>query len=366
MKPQLIFINGRFLAQSVTGVQRYAREVVLALDYLLERGEIDSKRYTFEIVTPPGVNNLLDLKHITFRFVGPLHGQAWEQLVLPVISRGKWLLSFCNVGPLLKRRQIVTVHDASVFAYPEAYSFGFRAWYQCALPALGKMAARILTDSHFSENELIKYCGMSPDKVAVVLLGVDHISRLRPDYNVFQKHRLGERPYILAASSLSPHKNFIRLEQAFNHLRYANVDIVVAGGANSKVFSNSRLSSNQANVHYLGYVSDGELRALYERAHCFVYPSLYEGFGLPPLEAMACRCPVIVSDAASLKEVCGEAALYCDPMSHKDIADKIELLLADAVLRDKLREIGSGWATRFQWVDTARAIWEETLRMIRK
>ena len=365
MNPQPIFINGRFLAQPVTGVQRYAREVVLALDDLLEAGEIDRDRYVFVIVSPVGASDLPGLKHITIRFVGPSRGHAWEQLVLPAISRGGWLLSLCNVGPLLKHRHMVTIHDASVFAYPEAYSLSFRAWYQFALPVLGKTAAKILTDSHFSESELIKYCGLPPDKIAVVSLGVDHMSRLQPDYNVFQKHRLGEKPYILTASSLSPHKNFMRLAQAFNLLRNENVDIVVAGGANPKVFGNSRFSSNQANVHYLGYVSDGELRALYERAHCFVYPSLYEGFGLPPLEAMACGCPVIVSDAASLKEVCGAAALYCDPMSHKDIADKIGLLLTDEALREKLCGMGRLRAARFLWTDTARAIWEETARMIK-
>lgn len=363
MNPQPIFINGRFLTQPVTGVQRYAREVVLALDDLLAAGEIDPGRHPFVLVSPAGADDLPGLKHITLRSEGSLRGQAWEQLVLPALSRRGWLLSLCNVGPLLKRRHIVTIHDASVFAYPKAYSFGFRSWYQFALPALGHTAVRILTDSHFSESELIKYCGMSPDKIVVVPLGVDHMSRLRPDYNVFQKHHLGERPYILAVGSLSPHKNFMRLAQAFNLFQNEDVDIVVAGGANSKVFNNSRLSSSQANVHFIGYVSDSELCALYERAHCFVYPSLYEGFGLPPLEAMSCGCPVIVSDAASLKEVCGAAALYCDPTSHEDIAAKISLLLADAGLRGKLCKTGRMWAARFRWIDTARAIWNETVRM---
>jgi len=365
MNPQQIFINGRFLTQPVTGAQRYAREVVLALDDLLAANEIDRGRYTFVIVSPAGVSDFPDLKHITVRFVGPLRGQAWEQLILPFISRKGWLLSFCNAGPLLKRRHMVTIHDASVFAYPKAYSFGFRSWYQFALPVLGFTAAKILTDSHFSESELIKYCRLSPDKIAVVPLGVDHMNRLHSDCNVFTKHRLGEKPYILAVSSLSPHKNYMRLAQAFNLFRNEDVDIVIAGGANPKVFSDSNFSSSQANVHFLGYVNDSELRALYERAHCFVYPSLYEGFGLPPLEAMVCGCPVIVSDAASLKEVCGAAALYCDPKSHEDIADKISLLLADANLRKELCEAGKSWATRFHWADTARAIWEETVKIIR-
>ncbi len=363
MNQQTIFINGRFLVQPVTGAQRYAREVVLALDDLLATGEIDRDRYAFVVVSPAGASDLPSLKHISIRFAGPLRSQAWEQFSLPAISRRGWLLSLCNVGPLLKRRHIVTIHNASVFAYPNAYSFSFRSWYQFALPVLSRTAARILTDSHFSENELIKYCGLSSDKIAVVPLGIDHINRLQPDNNVFAKHRIGEKPYILAVSSMSPHKNFKRLAQAFDFVRNENVDIVVAGGANSRVFSNSGVSSTQANVHFLDYVNDSELRALYERAYCFVYPSLYEGFGLPPLEAMACGCPVIVSDAASLKEVCGAAALYCDPESHEDIADKISLLLTDAGLREKLRETGRNWAARFRWADTARAIWEETVRM---
>lgn len=365
MNPQKIFINGRFLAQPVTGVQRYAREIVLALDDLLEVGEIDRDRYSFVIVSLAGEINLPNLKHITIHLVGPWRGQAWEQFILPAISNKELLLSLCNVGPLLKRRHIVTIHDASVFAYPEAYSPGFRVWYKFALPLLGKTAAKIVTDSHFSESELIKYCGLPPDKIAVVPLGVDHMNRLKPDYNVFQKHGLGVKPYILAVSSQSPHKNFIRLVQALDLLKNEGVDIIIAGGANSKVFGGSVFSSNQANVHYLGYVSDDELRALYERAFCFVYPSLYEGFGLPPLEAMACGCPVIVSDVASLKEVCGEAALYCDPNSHKDIADKICLLLADAGLREKLCAMGKTRAARFRWSDTARAIWKEVVRMAR-
>src|SRR3989338_328116 len=174
MNPQPIFINGRFLVQPVSGVQRYAREVVLALDGLLAAGEIDCDRYAFEIVVPAGAGNLPSLEHITIRSSGSLRGQAWEQFVLPVISRGGWLLSLCNVGPLFKPRHIVTIHDASVFAFPEAYSTGFRSWYQLALPILTHTAARIITDSRFSEGELVRYCKPSPGKVAVVHLGVDH------------------------------------------------------------------------------------------------------------------------------------------------------------------------------------------------
>lgn len=112
----------------------------------------------------------------------------------------------------------------------------------------------------------------------------------------------------------------------------------------------------------MGYVSDAELRALYEHAACFVYPSFYEGFGLPPLEAMACGCPVIVSNAASLPEVCGDAALYCNPCSPEDIAEKISLLMADPRLREDLRQKGLERAKQFTWEKCAR----ETFAIIEK
>jgi len=132
--------------------------------------------------------------------------------------------------------------------------------------------------------------------------------------------------------------------------------VVAAGGSNSRVFSGVDLSSES--LVLAGYVTDGELRALYENAACFVFPSFYEGFGIPPLEAMHCGCPVIVSDRASLPEVCGQAALYCNPDDPIDIAAKLRRVLTSHQLQQELREAGRARAREFSWSRAAEQLEE--------
>jgi glycosyltransferase involved in cell wall biosynthesis len=176
-----------------------------------------------------------------------------------------------------------------------------------------------------------------------------------------RRHRLDRRPFVLAVSSTSPNKNFRSVVRALESLEGVDFDVVIAGGTNPRVFG-SQAGSLPASVRHVGYVSDGELRALYEHAACFVYPSFYEGFGLPPLEAMACGCPAIVSEAASMPEVCGEAVLYCDPHDPIDIAEKLRRLMDDARLQSRLRQRGLQRAELFSWRRCAR----ETLAVIKE
>jgi len=219
------------------------------------------------------------------------------------------------------------------------------------------MADTIITVSQFSRNEISHYCGRSPDKIVVIPEGSDHILRYNKDVSVFERFKIGQRPYILAVSSNSPHKNFNVIVNALNGLKSINFDIVFCGGTFSKVFNSKNLTINHS-IYLLGYVSDEELRALYEQAVCFIYPSLYEGFGLPPLEAMACGCPVIVSKAASMPEVCGEAALYFDPLDPVSLADQIKRMIDDPSLRMELCNKGFQQAHIFQWVESARITWK--------
>jgi glycosyltransferase involved in cell wall biosynthesis len=342
-----IAINGRFLTQPVTGVQRTALEIVRALDRRLAKDPALRRRWSFRLLVPSTGARALPLRHIPTVAVGRRGGHAWEQLDLPAHVRGDLLLNFCNTAPL-RGRVVVTIHDASVFAVPAAYTRAFRLWYRTLLPLLGRRARRIVTDSEFSRGELARWARIPPARTTVVHLGGEHILDAPADPRVFERLGLAGRPYVLTVSSRSPHKNFAGIARAAERPELADVAFVAAGGGNARVFG-GEAAAHDGRFHAAGYVTDGELRALYEHALCFVYPSFYEGFGLPPLEAMVCGCPALVSRAASLPEVCGDAALYCDPHDAGDIARGIATLVGDAALRAALAHRGREHARHFTW-----------------
>ncbi|MFC0213506.1 glycosyltransferase family 4 protein [Paenibacillus chartarius] len=348
-----IYINGRFLTQGTTGVQRYAIEVVKQLDDFIDNGEIDPDAFHFTLVAPKELRYELPLKHIKLKKVGRLRGHLWEQLELPFHCGGGLLVNLCNTGPLLKVPQIVTLHDASVFVNKHFFSTAFRLWYKVLFTILGKVAKRIITVSQFSKDELVRYCKIHGDKIHVTHLGKEHLHKLPADSSVFQKHQFGEKPYLLAVSSLNPNKNFKAILTAIQNLDTREFDVVIAGGTNLKVFADAELSVPD-NVIQLGYVSDEELKALYERAACFVFPSFYEGFGIPPIEAMSFGCPVIVSNTASLPEVCGDAVIYCDPNDPALLGELIKKLMSDRQLRDGLVQKSLQRAGMYSWEKCTR------------
>ena len=351
-----VVINGRFLSQAITGVQRFAREVVRALDDLIERDEIDRRAYQFSLAIPPGFEPDLQPRHIPLRVTGKGRGQLWEQASLALHQPSALLLSLGNLGPLTRSHQVVVIHDASVFAVPSAYSFAFRTWYRINIRRLGRCAARVITPSRFSATELAHYAGIAPDRFTVVHLGADHLDAVQPDQTVFTRHGIGARPYILAVSSEAPHKNLAALVQALPLLRRAvpDLEVVSVGGSFPAIFAGQKDASEQ--VRRVGYARDAELKALYQGALCFVYPSWYEGFGLPPLEAMRAGCAVVVSRAASLPEICGDAALYFDPNDPAALAEAAGRLMSDAALRDSMRAAGQARAAQFSWRNTARGV----------
>jgi glycosyltransferase involved in cell wall biosynthesis len=348
-----IYLNARFLTQFVTGVQRYAVELVKAFDRLIDRGEADPDRFSFVLIAPNDIKIDLHLKHIPIRKVGRLHGHPWEQIELPAYTRDGLLVSLCNTAPLRARSQVVTIHDAAVFAFPHTYPLAFRCWYRLLLKRLGRTAERIITDSEFSKSELVRHCGVNERRIRAFYLGADHILGVDPDESVLEKHGLLEKPFVLAVSSIAANKNFEAVVCAAQLLGVTDFDVVIAGGVNPRVFSTPDVPL-PVGVKYIGYVSDGELRALYEHAACFVFPSLYEGFGLPPLEAMACGAPVITSNISSLPEVVGDAGILINPYNIEELAEAIRRVLGDAKLRQQMRQEGLERAALFTWENTAR------------
>lgn len=335
-----IYFNGRFLTQGLTGVQRYAAEILKELDNTLSARECRNNEYV--LVVPKYIKYNLKLQTIKTKQVGILKGHLWEQIELPFYTRGGFLVDFCNCAPLLKRRQLVVFHDAAVRAIPEAYSKVFRLWYNIMFYVLGKKIERVFTVSEFSKNELHRYYHISLEKIQVAYNAVDHIKKIIPNETVLTQYRLERYSYVLAVGSRSVSKNFSLVLEAARKL--PSIPFVIAGGYDKAITTYSEME----NVRFVGYVPDEALVALYKNAKCFVFPSLYEGFGIPPIEAMACNCPVVVAKTASMPEVCGEAALYCDPYDASSLVEQISKLNAPNV-RNELVMRGQHRSAIYSW-----------------
>jgi glycosyltransferase involved in cell wall biosynthesis len=266
--------------------------------------------------------------------------------------RGQILFSPANTGPWAYANQVITFHDASVFAVPRAYSATFRAKYSFIFKQLSKRAALILTDSKFSQRELAQYLKMDEERFSVIHLGSDHLDPVQADPQTLGRHSLEKNQYFLLVGNQSLHKNFERIVQATSLLE-KGIKYVAVGGSFRKVFKETSSKPLPSNIQYLGFVSDQELKTLYQNALGLIFPSTYEGFGLPVLEAMRNGCPVLCANYASIPEVAGDAALYFDPFDVENIASVISRFLQNQGLQDHLREMGYHQSEKFKWSTTA-------------
>jgi glycosyltransferase involved in cell wall biosynthesis len=351
-------INGRFLARPISGVERYARELIQALDGVLMRAKCSAFR-SVTIWVPPSVPaDALPsgLQFVRIERAGRLAGHPWEQLELPRIARDAVLISLTNSAPLLHPRQVVAIHDAAIVQYPGDFKWSYRAWYRGLYAGLRRTPARFISVSSFAAREVARHFRIAGDRITVIHNAAEHFHSLKPDRSVLDRLRLRERGYILAVGGRSRRKNLTVIERALAGFD-ACPTLVVAGGGTSRAFAASN-AAPASNSIFLDHVSDAAIKGLYEGALCLVFPSRYEGFGLPPLEAMACGCPVIASHAASMPEVCGDAALYCDPDRPDTIAANIRLLMTDPAQRNKLIASGTDRARLFSWERSASKLLE--------
>ncbi len=352
----MITINGRFFSGRPTGVDRFAYEVISSINALIAASDPDVKGLSFKIMLPPGVTPEQNFLHIPMETVGRNTGQFWEQWDLPrAVPSDDLLLSLCNTAPILLRNQVVVIHDAATAKMPVAFSRSFRLWYRILMPLLGRVSRKVLTVSEFSKQEIVSAFGVPQDKVSVVVEGGEHILRIPPDKTAIERFGLSSRPYIFVVSSMAAHKNFRLVLEAISRIELLPFDVAIAGGANSRVFGEAGMVDSDR-IRWLGYVSDSELRALYESAMCFVFPSIYEGFGIPPLEAMTCGCPVLASRSASIPEVCGDAALYFDAHNVDDLATLLMRVANDPALCAELKAKGHVRAAQFSWERAARQV----------
>jgi glycosyltransferase involved in cell wall biosynthesis len=351
----VIHINGRFLTQPLTGVQRFGIETLAAMERLWP------KHQPPPIVLSPRSRNISSFTtanasvSFSLRSKGPLRGHAWEQTLLPWATRNGLLVNLGNMAPLTVRNQIVVIHDASVYSVAESYSRPFRLVYPLMYQAIARSGARIVTVSDFSRRELSRHLSVPATSIDVVHEGAEHIHAFPAMPDVLTRNQLQPGRFVLVVGSLARHKNLGVLCAVAKMLEERGVPLVVTGGLDKKVFGKSATFSSPQAL-YIGRVTDPELRALYEAASVLVFPSLYEGFGLPAIEAMLCGCPVVAANSSSLPEICGDAALYCDPTSPAAFTQAVEALLNNPALRDSLRTSGLARAQTFTWDNTARAL----------
>jgi glycosyltransferase involved in cell wall biosynthesis len=272
---------------------------------------------------------------------------------------------------LTSARRVATIHDVIPFVYPATSTRLDWLIYRFWLPLVARRLDQIITISRQSRSDLIRYLALKPEQVKVIPLAAAPRYRPASRANVEEMlSRLGIRgPYLLFVGSLEVRKNLIRLLEAYARLRASSGSwtLVVVGARKlrqSPVAATVRRLGLEPHVHVTGYVAEEDLPALYSGADLFVFPSLYEGFGLPVLEAMACGTPVVTSAVSSLPEVAGDAALLVDPFDVDALTTAMRRVLEDPALTSSLRERGQARAAQFSWERTARetlAVYEEVL-----
>lgn len=331
-----VLVDGRVLSQGlVTGVQRYARELTKAFTEL---------RFNYDICMPRSKSKAV--QHV------------WEQTALPMQAR-KYDVLFCpgNIAPFWKpsgTKLVTTIHGLAYLRHPESYSVSFRRYYRVAIPRIIAVSDAIITVSESEKKALTEQFPVAVSRTVAVQNGVDE---------VFSKQKKAVDPgqkYLLYVGGMNPLKNIRRVVEAFLSISDRIPHVLKVVGVQADIFRTMDIQVNDRVEILKGTTNDDLLVELYRGASAFVFASLYEASPLPPIEAMACGCPVIASHIPALVERCGEAALYCDPYNTNDIADKMLALLKDHEMSSGYIGKGIEQAKLFSWKRTA----EETIRVL--
>ncbi|MGI8846225.1 MAG: glycosyltransferase family 4 protein [Thermoleophilaceae bacterium] len=325
-----VAINARAaVRREIGGVERVARELVAQLP------QISPGRY--RVVAPRPA-----LAHGA--------GHAWEQLALPVLARrSDIVLSPANLAPYAGARNVVLIHDVAPFV-GDWYSSLYARWHRLLVPRVARRAERVVTDSTAVRDQLVERLGVHPDQIWVVALGVGgHFGADADPAPAAARYGL-DRPYVLAVGTDVPRKNFDLLDRVAPALGREGIEVVIAGS------TRPYMPRGDYGVRSLGYVDDALLPGLYAGARALAMPSLYEGFGLPCLEAMACATPVVASSAPALPETCGNAALLVDPHDADAFARALLEASGPTTTRARLIDAGVQRAARHSWRDSAEQL----------
>ena len=340
-----IYVNGRFLMHKQTGIERYAYEICRAL---ADNG-VD-----LEVICPRTgtIDPVYDISGIHVTRFGIGHSHFWEQCILPFFFFfvNAPLLCLSGISPVLVKNKITTIHDVSFLFRQSWFSKFYATFYRIFTRLAVKTSKHVITVSEFSKSEILEYYGdiITPEKVSVVYgASKFNASVFIPDTSSIISDSF------LSVASFDPRKNLSVLEPAIAQIPGSQLYVV---GSSYKVFANTTKAETKQ-IKYLGRVSDAVLANLYATSTALIFPSLYEGFGLPPIEAQMFGCPVLVSDIPVMREVCGNSAIYFDPNDAADLANKMHYILSiSEEERDLIIERGRKNAQRFSFAKSSETL----------
>lgn len=303
-----IVFNGQFLARRMTGQERFAYETILELDKIVGKGKV-------ELIVPPNAKNVPNLNNIDIVKTGKLKGAAWEQIDFGfyTIKHHALSINLCSVMPIVNPG-IICIHDLSYKVNPQyfrnVYGKLSQIWHKIFFHLAWRFSPIVYTVSNYSKQQMIDIYKVQPDKIHVIENGWQHFQKVTEDETVFDKHKnLEKNHYYFMLGSLAPNKNIEWIFEVAD--KHPNEMFAIAGNVVS--YGNNYKSKKTKNVELLGFVSDGEVKALMKHCKAFVFPSKFEGFGIPPLEALSVGAKIIVSGSSCLPEIYENAAVYIDP-----------------------------------------------------
>ncbi|MGW0036469.1 glycosyltransferase family 4 protein [Gordonia sp. NPDC003376] len=339
-----LHVNGKWLSQNLSGTQRYAAEIVAQC---VELGT-DLVVHIPAGVTPPEWMGGSHVRVVRSRF----SGVVFEQVALPLSSRGAVLLNFAGPAPLFKLRQLVTMHDATPFRYPRTFRPAFVAFYALLYAVLSRTATHVITVSAFSAGELSRLLRVPRERFVVAGCAAGSVTTAAPERPPLADRVEDIGACYLVVGNLAIHKN---LREPVAALVGSGRPVIVVGAAGDpRVFGAASPLASAAII--AGRLTDGELRWMYENCRALVFPSHYEGFGLPLVEAQSLRCPVVSSRSGSLPEVGADAALYFDADDTTELLCVVTRLENDDQLRSDLIERGVTNAARHSWRVSAETV----------
>jgi glycosyltransferase involved in cell wall biosynthesis len=350
--PKAVAVSGRFLrAAQPTGTQKSARRLLAATlragfaDIVLYGPDLDAEFAKVREVRP-------------VRFRNALFDHFWEQSLLPLVPHTSTLWTLMGTGPIFHpgKRHVMVVHDLNYHILPHVFGKAFRMWYQFACGAAARRADVVVCFTNYVRGTIHERLRILPERIRVIPQGPGLKGMEQPDEDQ-SVEAIPERPYFLCVGSLQPHKNLNGVLAAWDafHQRHASYSLKVVGRAQSHFAAlGVEVTKLPQGVEFTGYISDGELAALYRRATGFLYPSIEEGFGLPVVEAFYCGCPVITSNQSCLPEVVDDAAILVNPHAPQDLAEAMSRLVESPRLRQHYRTRGLKRARYFSWANAGK------------